>query len=246
MENESVNIVMGDKEKAEVIVRHVPRVNELEVKPPVKIDISGTIGAPTEFLVKRVDQVNQIEQKRSHILINREELVIILVMMEHDFYTQGKVTGKLEEHPMFKEFGINSGKVWTPADLGMFCKMNRAFFPDKSENMKLVTELMNFTANVNANIERSVKESGDRSDKFSQTVNSNLPPAFKLKIPVFKGMPAEELEVETFAQINGREVAFILISPAANQLAEEIRDIVIDEQVKIIRDTAPDIAIIEQ
>ena len=105
---------------------------------------------------------------------------------------------------------------------------------------------MNFTGTVNSKIEKSVKESGDRTDNYAQVVNSNLPPAFKLKIPVFKGMAAESLEVETFAQINGREVAFILISPAANQLAEEIRDTVIDKELTDIRNIAPDIAIIEQ
>ena len=178
--------------------------------------------------------------------MDREALVVTLVLWENDFYHSGKVKGYLEEHPMYKAFGINSGKAWTPSELGMFCKMNRAFFPDKSENMKLVTDLMNFTGTVCSKIEKSVKESGDRTDNWAQVVNSNLPPAFKLKIPVFKGMAAESLEVETFAQINGREVAFILISPAANQLAEEIRDTVIDKELTDIRNIAPDIAIIEQ
>lgn len=149
-------------------------------------------------------------------------------------------------HPKFKEFGINTGKVWTPTELGMFFKMNRAFFGDKAENMRLVNELMNFTATVNNSIERSAKENGDRTDKFAQVVNSNLPASFTLTIPIFKGMPAETLEVETFAQVNGRDIAFILLSPAANQTMEDIRDGVIDKQITGIRELCPDIAIIEQ
>ena len=59
-------------------------------------------------------------------------------------------------------------------------------------------------------------------------------------------MAAETLEVETFAQVNGREVSFILLSPAANQTMEDIRDKVIDEQIDRIRCLCTDIAIIEQ
>ena len=148
-------------------------------------------------------------------------------------------------HPKFEEFGINTGKVWTPAELGMFFKMNRAFFPDKAANMKLVSELMNFTATVNNKIERQVKENGSNTDNFSQVVNSNLPEKFTIQVPLFRGTPAETIEVETFAKINGREVAFILLSPGANQIVEEIRDKVLDEQINQISTVAPDIVIIE-
>ena len=247
MQNEKlqVNLAPGTN-KAEIVIREVAKVNELDVKPPVKLDIRGTIGSVAEFLGKRHDQEDQINQKRCHILVNREDISIKLVFNENDEYLFGNVKGTLEEHPKFKEFGINAGKGWTPTELGMFFKMNRAFFTDKTENMKLVTELMNFVATVNNSIERSAKENGDRSDKFQQTVNSNLPKSFTLKIPIFKGTPAETLEVETFAQINGRDVAFVLLSPAANQTMEDIRDMVIDQQIESIKTICPDIAIIEQ
>lgn len=247
MQNEKmqVNLAPG-MSKAEIIVREVSSVNELEIKAPVKLKLEGVIGSVQEFLSKRKDQEDQINQKRCHILVNREKISIKLVFNENDEYLTGSVKGTLEEHPKFVEFGINTGKVWTPTELGMFFKMNRAFFTDKTENMKLVTELMNFTATVNNSIERSAKENGDRTDKFAQTVNSNLPAAFTLRIPIFKGTPAETLEVETFAQVNGREVAFVLLSPAANQTMEDIRDKVIDEQLELIRGICPQIAIIEQ
>ena len=112
--------------------------------------------------------------------------------------------------------------------------------------MKLVTDLMNFKASVDNKIERSLKESGDRTDNFAQMVNSNLPKAFTLVIPVFKGMPPEIIEVETFAHINGREVSFVLLSPGAQQIVEELRSTVIDEQLSKIREIAPGIVIIEQ
>lgn len=246
MESKKYNIVMGDKEKAEIIIREVSSVNELPVKPPISPLLHGTITAPLEFLSKRKSEINQIPQQRCHINVSRENMDIHLVTNENDPYFIGHITGKLEYHPKFEEFGINSGKVWTPSGLGMFFKMNRFFFLTKEDNMKLVSDLMNFKATVDNKIERSLKESGDRTDNFAQVVNSNLPKAFLLEIPIFKGMPPEQIEVETFAIINGREVSFILISPGAQQLVEEIRNKIIDEQLTKIRGIAPDIVIIEQ
>ena len=179
------------------------------------------------------------------MIVNREEIRLSLIINEDDEYLRGQVDGKLEFHPKFAEFGINTGKVWTPAELGLFFKMNRAFFPDKEASMKLVTDLMNFSATVNSRIERSVKENGDRADNFSQAVSSSLPPSFILNIPIFKGMASETLEVETFVKINGREVAFTLFSSGANQALEDIRDKAIDTQLEQIKATAPNIAIIE-
>lgn len=233
-------------EKAELIIREVKEVNELPIKAPLKIGIVGTIGAPFEFLRQRCSEVEQINEKRCHILVDREEITIKLITNENAEYHRGEITGTLEAHPKFKEFGINTGKVWTPTQLGLFFKMNRSFFTTREDNMKLVSDLMNFTANVTNNIQRSAKETGDRTDNFEQVVNSNLPKSFSLMIPLFKGMPAETIEVETFAQINGREVGFTLLSPAAQATQEELRDKVVDEQLKAIAVICPSIAIIEQ
>jgi hypothetical protein len=58
-------------------------------------------------------------------------------------------------------------------------------------------------------------------------------------------MHPETLEVETCARINGRDVAFALLSPEANHMLEGIRDTAIDAQLLQIRKIAPNIAIIE-
>jgi hypothetical protein len=228
----------------EVVLREGQAIRQLDPKAPVKTKLSGVIGVPVEYLKKRV-KTGQFTQERSCLTVNREEILLSLIINEDDEYLRGQIDGKLDFHPKFIEFGINTGKIWTPTDLGLFFKMNRAFFPDKSVNMKLVTDLMNFTAVVNSKIEKSARESGDRTDNFSQMVNSNLPESFVLNIPIFKGMESETLEVETFAKIDGRAVAFTLFSPGASQTLEEIRDKAIDAQLEQIREIAPNIAIIE-
>ena len=226
----------------EVIIREGAAPKALDPKAPVKMDVNGTINAPLEYLSKRIDTINQ---KQCHIIVNREKITIQLVVNESDEYTRGTIAGTLQYHPKFEEFGINTGKVWSPFDFAMFCKMNRAFFADKNVNMSLVSACKNFTAKVNNQIERAIQENGNRTDNFAQVVNSNLPEQFTLSIPIFKGGKKEDLVVETFAKIDGRNVAFVLLSPGAEETLEDLRDKAIDEQLNAIKAIAPDIAIFE-
>lgn len=226
----------------EVIIREGAAPKVLDPKAPVKMNVNGTINAPLEYLSKRIDTINQ---KQCHIIVNREKITIQLVVNESDEYTRGTIAGTLQYHPKFEEFGINAGKVWSPFDFAMFCKMNRAFFADKNVNMSLVSACKNFTAKVNNQIERAIQENGNRTDNFAQVVNSNLPESFTLSIPIFKGGKKEDLVVETFAKIDGRNVAFVLLSPGAEETLEDLRDKAIDEQLNAIKAIAPDIAIFE-
>ena len=245
MQNEKLQINFAPgMAKAELVLREGVAPKELDPKAHVKTLLNGVIGAVVEYLTKRIN-TGQFAQKDCHILVNRENIEITLIINEADEYKRGEIVGKLGYNPKFVEFGINGGKVWTPTELGMFIKMNRAFFADRAENMKLVSCLMNFTADVNNKIDRAVKENGNRTDNFAQVVNSNLPESFTIQMPIFKGMQPETIEVETFAQVNGREVAFVLLSPGAQAMLEDLRDKVIDEQLKQIREIAPEIAIIE-
>lgn len=241
--NLQVNLAKG-MDRAEVILREGVAPKVLDPKPPVKIELRGTIGSVYEWLKKRIE-TEQFYQEDCHILVDRENVMITLVMNEADEYRRGTIVGKLSYNPKFVEFGINSGKMWRPAELGLFMKMNRGCFADRATNMRLVTDLMNFTVEVNNQINRSIKENGSGVDNFSQVVNSNLPSSFNLVVPIFKGMPAEVVEVETFAQVDGREVLFTLLSPGAKAVLEDLRNKVIDEQLALIVDVAPGIAIIE-
>lgn len=246
MENEKLQINLASgMEKAEIIIREVNTANELPVKPPVKVDIKGTIGAVAEFLLKRGDEPDQVNQKRCFITVDRSKMSITLITNEHDAYNSGTVVGTASVHPKFVEFGINAQIDWEPNALGQFFKMNRAYFADKSENMNLVTKLKNFEAQVSTQIKKQKDENGDFADNYSGVVMSSLPGAFKLQIPLFKGRPAEEIEVEFYASINGRTVFLQLFSPGANQAIEDIRDSMIDEELEDIKTICPDIAIIE-
>ena len=225
----------------EVVLREGEAPELLEIKEPEQVVISGTIDTPFRWLEKRIELINQ---KASNIIVNRDVMGIALTVDETNYY-QSDIRGELKTSKEMMEFGINTEKKWEPIKLSKFVKMHRAFFTDKSQNMMLVSTLKNFKAKVNQDIERSKEENGSKVDNYSQVVDSNLPKSFKLNIPLFKGFACEEIEVEIYADVDGRDVTLSLVSAGANEAIEEYKNKVIDEQLDAIRQIAPDIVIIE-
>lgn len=225
----------------EVVLREGEAPELLEIKEPERVVISGTIDTPFRWLEKRIELINQ---KASNIIVNRDVMGIALTVDETNYY-QSDIRGELKTSKEMMEFGINTEKKWEPIKLSKFVKMHRAFFTDKSQNMMLVSTLKNFKAKVNQDIERSKEENGSKVDNYSQVVDSNLPKSFKLNIPLFKSFACEEIEVEIYADVDGRDVTLSLVSAGANEAIEEYKNKVIDEQLDAIRQIAPDIVIIE-
>ncbi|WP_195662474.1 hypothetical protein [Bacteroides congonensis] len=225
----------------EVVLREGEAPELLEIKEPERVVISGTIDTPFRWLEKRIELINQ---KASNIIVNRDVMGIALTVDETNYY-KSDIRGELKTSKEMMEFGINTEKKWEPIKLSKFLKMHRAFFTDKSQNMMLVSTLKNFKAKVNQDIERSKEENGSKVDNYSQVVDSNLPKSFKLNISLFKGFANEEIEVEIYADVDGRDVSLSLVSAGANEAIEEYKNKVIDEQLDAIRQIAPDIVIIE-
>lgn len=235
-----------DCQKAEIVIREVDKVNELPVLEPEKVNISGTIGSILSFLEKRWGYDGQIAHDHTHIIVDRDNLSMTLVANETDARNKMVIVGKLQLSRQFMAFHINDGYAWEPLVLSQFIKMNRAYFSNRDENMKLVSVFKNFKAKVNTDYERDRKENGSFTDNYSQIVDSNMPDRFSVMLPIFKGTPAKTVEVETYATISGHDVTVQLISPSAQQVVDETLDAIIDEQIAAIKEVAPEIPFIEK
>ena len=216
---------------------------QLDKLAPVKFEAAGTIEAPLRFLEQRV---GDIDQHKAHIFVNRDNLSIHLVYNEDDAYTIGNVHGTLKLSKVFQSFGINTDKQWEPEQLGQFLKLNRTYFVSREENMKVVNALKTFDAKVNQTVQRETKENGNKAFSFRQAVDSNIPESFKLCLPVLSGGQSVEIDVETYATIDGAHVSISLQSPGANDIVEDIRSNYITGIVEQLRQVAPEIVIIEQ
>ena len=248
MDPEKLNINFAEGEGVkELIIREVNTVveNELPVLEPDKVEISGNITAIFAFLEKRWNaEDSQVDHCRTHILVDRDNLQMTLVVNETDKREKKTVVGTIQLSRQYTAFGVNK-KLWESTDLGNFFRINRSYFEKKETNMSLVTLLKRFTAKVNTEVEREEKDNGSVTDVYRKVVDSNLPEAFAVKIPIFKGSKPEVFTIEIIAHVEGKHAVLELISPDAEAIVEEVRDKLIDEQIDKIKELAPEIPIIE-
>lgn len=231
----------------EVIVRKgeaAPAPAPLETRKPEKIDVSGVISTPLEWLKKRVSTIDQHE---ANILVDREAMTITLTINERDYYNKATIVGKVAFSEVFTDFGINSPlSGWEPAKLGQFLRLNRGLFTDKSQCITLVSLLKNFQAKCQSEIQKMRDPSGSVAEVYRANVESNLPKSFLISLPIFKGTAKEVIEVEFDHYLKDSSVMLQLVSPGANEVTESYRDRIIDTTLDEIREVAPEIVILEK
>lgn len=241
-EEKPIVVNMADGQ-TNLTILHGEAPKQLDNLAPVKVNISGTIDAPLRWLEKRV---GDIDQHKAFIIVNRDKMTVCLRFNETDAYNEGRVMGNLQFSEIFQKLGINAGKSWKPESLGQFLKLNRVYFPNREENMIVVNALKTFSAKVNQDVQRETKENGNRAMVFRQAVDSNIPESFKMRLPIFSGGNPVEIDVETYADIDGTDVTVALQSAGAVDATEDVKLNEINNVLEQIREIAPEIVIIEQ
>jgi len=208
-------------------------------KEPLQVQVRGLITAPLAYIEKRVESIEQLD---CHLLVDKSEGSLRLVVNEKNAYYDA-IRGDLTLNPDYVNFGINTGESRDTFALADFIKMNRFFFSDKNVAMKLVSELKNFKAKVDKEIELSDNDRGNKRTILNQVVDSNIPESFSITIPIFKGQEAETIELEI--NIDARDFSCTLISPEANDIIMEVRETLLNEQVDKIKELANKLVIFE-
>ena len=211
-----------------------------DVKEPQPIDITGNIDAPALFVENRHQT---FDAESAHVEVDRENMKITLITEETSPYAN-RITGVMVFSEGFKKLKINNGEYISNFDMAELIKMNRSYFQSRDEAMKLVSELRNFKAKVERDLELSDDKRGNINIKKSQAVDSNLPKAFTLRIPIFKGQPENIFKAEV--EVNPNDLSMTLVSPEANDLISDNRDNIINSQLSRIKDADASILIIEQ
>lgn len=250
MENIKLNI--EKIQDNELIIRTGAAKKELDPKEPQTVGILGVLSSSLDWLKKRfiadgdgIDTIDGIAINQCHVIVNREDMSIELVIDEKNYY-EHSIKGALSMHPKFKDFCINTGRMFEPKKLGDFFKMNRTYFSSREENMDVVTKLKSLLIKTQQELSKSDNNRGNIDMSFKQNVlDSNLPESFKLRMPIFKGMPAQDFDVELYAHIDGAQTYVSLVSPAASELVEEHRNTCIDAVIDEIKELAPNLVVIE-
>jgi hypothetical protein len=119
-------------------------------------------------------------------------------------------------HPDLEKFTINSGKD-IQHELAQFIRMNKHYFENRDQALKLVNELMNFKAKVDKEIEASDDKKANIKMMLVQKVTSNIPTEFTLNLQFFIGTKPVPVVVEI--DIDAMDLNCSLISPALKELS---------------------------
>ncbi len=228
--------ILTNKEVKEIIYR-TGEALPLREKTPVRL--TGIIDTPRLWLEKRKDTFHHTQ---SYIKINKSSKTITLTINEED-YCKTIITGQLSVSDEFDRFQINTGTYFTNFEMADLIRMSRSYFSNRDVAMRLVSELRNFKAKIDKEVEKTDNTRGDRRLLIAQTVESNLPEKFSLNIPLFRGMRRQEIEVEV--DIRADDMACTLVSPHAQEAIDDNVTFLIEEQIQAIRGIAPNIVIVE-
>lgn len=234
----------------ELIIREGVAPDNFKVRKPIVIE--GNIEVPYRHLEKSsvtiIQEQGALSVSRLESVIDESFLTIDAEFMQIKFIENaGKdyesiYTGKLEFDTVFKDLGINDNQVsYTPLALSEILKRYRSFFESKTEAMKLVSTLRDFEAKVNKEVEAKADERANRRVLLAQTVTTNIPEGFKIKIPIFKGLDAVLFEIEI--SIDPMNLNCLLVSPEANDLVLQTKNEVLKEQESKIRALHEDLRI---
>lgn len=226
-DNNEVIIRTGDAEPV------IPRRKSVEIKGNLNTPLNYLKHPPKWFKDGEDNTIADSPFQFSNLKVDRDKMSITLVVDEGSEW-ESVYKGSLEFGDIYKRFGINSNKSFTTHELAELIKMHRSYFETKDIAMKLVSELRNFKAKVDKQIEDADDMRGNKRVLYQQAVDSNIPNDFKLNIPVFKGYESQHLELEI--SIDASDFSCRLISPEASDYVNELKNGLIDEQVAQIKE----------
>lgn len=235
-ETKEINLHV-EKGQNEVTILHGEASPVMPFRKP--LNISGNIDLPrlhlenhSGWLIDIPDESIDSPLAFSYVKIDRDAMSIEFVEDQGNPW-ESSYKGQLKHDPRFEKFGINSGKSYTTLELADFFKMNRSLFEKKDEAMRLVKELRNFKAKVDKDLENADDGRGNRKFLIAEKVDSNIPEAFNLHLPVFKGQEKQTITVEIGI---GTDYSCTLISPDVADYIEEIRDKIMNTEIDKIKD----------
>lgn len=211
----------------------------LEGKAPeqfndVSVIITGNIDAPSRFIEGRK---SDFENSKRHCMVSKSDGHILLILNEQSVVDKYTIQGKIEVAKKFTSLGINNDKtLYSPEELANKLKLLRSMFVSNMEHASICTTLRNLKAKVNSDIEKADDRKGNVTQNFKQTVESNMPDAIKLKLPLLEGEEPIEIEVNVILEAHGSEIKCSLESIDASELIETQFALRVEEEIKKIKD----------
>lgn len=231
--------MINEKIAQTAIEKGISTLVVLEGKAPeqhndLPVTIVGTISAPSSFIKGRE---NDFKNSKRHCLVSKTDGIIRLVLNEQSVVNKYIIQGQIEISKKFISLGINSDKSnYSPEELANKLKLLRSMFVSNMEHASICAILRNLKAKVNAQIEKADDRKGNVERNFKQTVESNMPDAIKLKLPLLEGEEPIAIEVNVVLEANGSDIRCSLESVDAAELIEKQFAERVNQEIEKIKD----------
>lgn len=196
------------------------------------VSVAGNIDSVKRFLKERE---GEFDAKKAHCIVSVDEGTVELVVNEQDHCDTYTVKGSLELSKQFKDLGINTSKRYAPLELANKFRLMRSIFESHDAHAEICKKLKNLKATVNQEVEKMKEDNGDAKFLFSQTVNSNMPKGFNLKLPLIKGGEKELIEIQVILEADGMDIRCYLSSVEGQEKIDELFEKLVKEEADFIQ-----------
>lgn len=231
-----------ETDKGEVVFR---QGEAMPVKEPTKVDFTGELPSVSRYLAihgadgslnDKDGNENYVHPEKAIITVNRQGRSIKLVTDCKSAYSH-TITGQLELSDEIKQFKINpAGDTQTREQLVKLLRFNKRFFADKEKHAEILTAYQKFNVTTQGGLKVESDNRGNKDLGYQARVTTELPEAFFLEIPIFKGYAPVKFLVEICLDVSAAEARFWLESPELAEVIEIQAKNLIEDELKLIGD----------
>lgn len=207
---------------------------------PNKITIIGDIKTVSSFINKRksagvVAGLQQIDKDLAVVEVDKNKKTITLSLNPSDHFGT-IITAKLDPNPDLEKFGINKNVQFSQKELVQLLKFSRLYFEDFGQHGTLLRAYQAFTAKTYTNLAGEQDNRGNKNFAFDKKVETGLPTAFVMNLPLFKGQAPKRFMVEICLDVTDSAASFWFESVELAELTELDGEIILQEELKSCAD----------
>lgn len=220
---------------SEIIIREGSAQEPLKLKEPNVIHIAGDIRSVSTFIKGRQNghSSQAIDTSKAIVEVSKDSKKIKLSLDPENYYG-ATVTATLTAATELAPFGINQEKRFTRKDLHKQLKFSKYLFEDKAAYDLVCSSLVQIRMKTDTEINQMKDNKGNSTDNVETRVSApeNFPKSFILTIPIFKGFPAEKIEVEICYDVLDGAVSFWLESIGLRELMDSKIDDIFKKELE--------------
>ncbi|MBX2906205.1 MAG: hypothetical protein KF744_09215 [Taibaiella sp.] len=234
--NENVRIVVPEG-VTEFTLRQGVAVEPLKLKEAKSIALTGDIHAVAQYMKVRSESAQGIQvpdKSKAVVVVNKDAMTIVLDL-DPDNYAKTTVTAKLEKSKELLKFGINEEVFYDRKGLLKELKFSRNLFDNQVTYNAVMASLMQVRMQTQAEMQQSSDNRGNRNNQDMVQVHApDFVSTFVLNVPVYKGFPAEKIEVEICFEVRDNKIVFWLESVGLNDVLAAKIDGIFDAELKSV------------